>query len=99
MISDKLTPIFQIPTSRKRQLERQVIQVAQNKHATEARTASREEVTFVKRQLEKPVFQVIQQNKHTAEARTASHEEVTFVKRQLEKPVFQVVQQTSMLWK
>ena len=63
-----------------------------NKHAAEARTAIREEVTFVKQQLEKPVFPVIHQNKHAAEARTAICDEVTFVKRQLEKSISPVVQ-------
>ena len=74
----QFVPVFRTPLLGNGNWNDESCKSRENKHAIEARTAGCEEVTFIKRQPEKSVFQVVQQNKHATEAGTANCKQVTF---------------------
>ena len=94
----QLTPIFQILTSRKRQLERRVVQVERNKHAGKTRKKHQPQnpKDIDVRQLEKLVSSVVHQQACCRSEDSHPHnDELTSVKRQREKSISPVVQRTS----
>ena len=62
-----------------------------NKHATEVRTAIRDEVTSIKRQLEKLISSVVQETSRQRSRERSTRSPVTSTQRQLKKSVVQVI--------